>query len=397
MASTIKCTNCSKDIEITEAIRQELEDKILAENDQKHAEEIKKLKEDQDKFLEKQKEILKKEKEELEQRLRLETIEKVRKEYNTKIENTKIETAEMEKQNKELQEQLKTLLRDLRDTKTSKDKLEIEYQKKLLKEEDKIRNTARKEVEEEISLKVAEKNKKLQDAEKQIQVLQRKLTQGSQQIQGEVQEIHLEELLQQNFPIDKVQEVPKGIKGADIIQTVCTTSGSTCGVILWESKNTKNWSDQWILKLKEDTRSLKADIPIIVSKVLPDGIDGFGRIDNVWVTNIASAIPLTHALRGQLTKVHLVKNANKGKLEKSEIVYNYLISNEFKQRIEIWVEYFRDRRVELEKEKIYFLKKWEKEEKEIFKVMENTAGIYGDLQGLIGNALPKVAHLELPE
>lgn len=336
-------------------------------------------------------------KEKISKEAREEAIIKVRKAYDAKIESTKEDVIEQAKQNKELQEQIKELLKQLRETRGEKDKLEIEYQKKLMAEEGKIKQETRKEVEDELSLKIAQQNKQMADLQKQLKEAERKAQQGSQQLQGEVLELELEEILRKEFMYDIIKEVPKGIKGADVIQTVRTNTGIVCGTIVWESKNTRNWTKGWITKLKEDQRLLKAELAVLVSKVLPETIKTFGVKEGIWVSDFNSAISLAHALRQQLIKVQSINQANKGRSEKADVVYNYLISNEFRQRIEVWVEYFRNRRDELEKERTYYMKKWEKEEKSILKVVENTAGIYGDLQGLIGNALPKIQNLELPE
>ena len=275
--------------------------------------------------------------------------------------------------------------------------MKIKYEKALLEEQEKIKQSAKKEAQEELNLEMAEKDKTLADLRKQLQEAQRKAQQGSQQLQGEVQELALQEQLQQTFVYDEISEVPKGINGADVLQTVKTNFGVACGMIVWESKNTKAWSQQWITKLKEDTRTLKADISVLVSAVLPEGVESFGLVDGVWVCDMKSAIPLAFALREKIIAVRNVQEANKGKATKAEVVYNYLISNEFKQRIEVWIEYFKERKEEMEAEKRYYMKKWAKEDKNITKVFQNTAGMYGDLQGLIGNSLPKVQYLELPE
>lgn len=397
MSTTIKCSNCDHEIEITAAIRKELEEKILHDANAKHTEEVERLKKEAQAELKAKEQEVEAAKEKMLLEARKEAIDKVRKEYDAKIEATKEESKEREKQNYELQEQIKELFKELREARDAKGKLEIEFQKKLLEEEERIKVRAKKETEEEVQLKIAEKEKKLQDAIKANEELRRKLEQGSQQLQGEVQELQLEETLRAAFPFDDIQEVGKGVRGADVIQVVKTNTGIVCGSIVWESKNTKNWTAGWIPKLKEDQRALKAEVAVIVSKVLPEGITSFGLEDGVWVSDLSSVLGLAHALRQQLMMVHRAQVANMDKASKAEVVYNYLISNEFKQRIEVWVEYFQNRTEELQKEKLYFTKKWEKEEKSIMKILQNTAGIYGDLQGLIGNALPKVQYLELPE
>jgi hypothetical protein len=212
-----------------------------------------------------------------------------------------------------------------------------------------------------------------------------------------VQELKLEELLKAEFPFDEISEVPKGKGGADAIQTVHTQTGVLCGRIVWESKRAQRWDQKWIQKLIENQRTVKADIAVLVSSLLPQNIICFGMVEGVFVTDLNSAMSVAYLLRQQLMKVHSAQVANSNKTTKAEVVYNYLISNEFKQRIEVWVEYFRERQEKINKERVYFTKKWQEEEKSIQKIITNTSGIYGDLQGLIGNALPKVSYLELPE
>lgn len=397
MATTIKCDKCGNVIEITDAIRKELEVKILHETQVKHDAEIKTLKEKQNQLEEQKQREIEQARQEISASAKKEAIEKVRKEYDTKINSTKEESEEREKQNLELQKQVSDLIKQLRESKDTEGKLKIQFEKQLLEEQDKIKQGAKKEAEEELNLRIAQKDKQLSDLQKQLQEAQRKAQQGSQQLQGEVQELALEELLKQSFIYDEITGVPKGINGADVLQSVKTNFGILCGMIVWESKNTKSWSHQWITKLKEDARTLKADISVLVTSVLPEGVNSFAQIDGVWVCDMNSAIPLAFALRERIITVRNTQEANKGKATKAEIVYNYLISNEFKQRIEVWIEYFKSRKDELEIEKRYFMKKWEKEDKNIMRVLQNTAGMYGDLQGLIGTALPKVQYLELPD
>lgn len=329
--------------------------------------------------------------------VRQEAESKIRKELETRITSTQEEALAREKQNKELQDQSLEMVKQIRALKDEKDKMGLEYEKKLLEDQDKIKQTAKREAQEELDLKIAEKDKKLQDAEKQILELQRKIQQGSQQLQGEVQELKLEEQLKAEFPFDEISEVPKGKGGADTIQVVRTQSGVVCGTIVWESKRAQRWDQKWVQKLIEDQRAIKGDLAVLVSNVFPESVKGFGMVETIFVTDLPSAISVAYLLRQQLMRVHSAQIANSDKTTKAEIVYNYLISNEFKQRIEVWVEYFRERQEKINKERVYFTKKWQEEEKSIHKVIATTSGIYGDLQGLIGNALPKVGYLELPD
>lgn len=379
MANTIRCTHCGKEVEVTEALSHELEEKILAETESKHKAEIEKITK------------------EISEKSREDAIKKVRAQYDAKIESTKLDAEETAKQNKKLQDELSQLMKDLRESKNAESKLKIEFEKKILAEQDRIKAEAIKEAQEELHIEILTKNKKLDDAQKQIDELKRKLQQGSQQTQGEVLEIEFESTLSKEFPDDIISEVPKGVRGADIIQFVRTKSGIDCGQIVWEIKNTKTWTKSWLTKLKQDQRILKAEIGIIVTSAMPEDIDNFGFKKGIWVTNKKSAFSLVHALRQQLLKVQQVKSASSGKQSNAEAVYDYLASNEFRQRIETLVEYFDARRAEIGKERNYFLKKWEQEETNIYKAMSGAIGVYADLQGITGSALPKINNLELPE
>jgi hypothetical protein len=229
---------------------------------------------------------------------------------------------------------------------------------------------------------------------KQIEDLKRRAEQGSQQSQGEVQELELEKEISQLFPVDNVKPVPKGLKGADVIQEVLTNSGNLCGIIIWESKRTKNWSDGWIAKLKNDQRTVKADIAVIVTQVLPKDIRNFGFVDGVWVTNYISLQGLVIALRQKLTELAYTKALVMSKDKKADILFQYLTGPEFRQRVEAIIEAFSDMKTELDKEKRLYERSWAKREKHLQSVLLNTAGMYGDLQGMIGSSMQTIPALE---
>lgn len=397
MSATINCNKCGNLIEVSEALSKELETRILKDLEGKHEKEIANLIEKQKLTEQQNLREIENVKAQIDESLKKEAYEKVRREYDAKYISAKEEADERGKQNKELLDQVSNLMKQLRESKDAEGKFKLHYEKQLLEEQERIKLDAKKSADDESRLVIAQKDKQLTDLSERLKEAQRKAEQGSQQLQGEVQETMLEDQLRSTFIYDEIAEVPKGINGADVIQKVNSNFGITSGSIVWESKNTKAWSQQWISKLKEDTRALKADISVIVTSVLPEGVESFGQVDGIWVCDFKSAIPLAYALRERLIAVHNIKEANQGKSTKAEVVYNYLISNDFKQRIEVWVEYFNSRKEELETEKRYFMKKWEKEDKNIMRVIQNTAGMYGDLQGFIGNALPKVHSFELPE
>jgi hypothetical protein len=272
-------------------------------------------------------------------------------------------------------------------------RLELETARKLDEERRKIEDQAARQVEERYRLKDAEKDKKLQDALVVNEELRRKLQQGSEQTQGEVLELELEEQLRTTFPFDHIEAVPKGMNGADLIHRVHNRNGHCCGTIVWESKRTKAWSDGWIQKLKDDLRLAKGDLAVIASEALPKDITNFTQLKGIWVTSRECALNLAAALRSQLIELSVVKAAAIGKNEKMEILYKYLSGSEFKQRIEAIVEAFIGMQEDLNEERRTAERRWSKREKQIQRVICNTSGMYGDLQGLIGSSLHNIPAL----
>ena len=287
------------------------------------------------------------------------------------------------------------LRKDKQKLKDEKDAFELEKNRQLDEERKKIEEEASKKATEAQQAKIDQMAKQISDATKANEELKRKLEQGSQQTQGEVQEIKLEELLRAEFIHDDISPVPKGVTGADVIQTVKTKTGIECGKIIWESKKTKAWTEGWVKKLKEDQRSVKADIAVIVTSTLPDGAESISFRDGVWVCDINLATSIATLLRQSLESVSREKAMSVGKNEKMEILYTYIGSTEFRQKIEAIVETFSSMKSSLDKERIYFEKSWSEKEKQIQKVIKNTVGIYGDLSGVV--QLQKIESLELPE
>jgi hypothetical protein len=273
--------------------------------------------------------------------------------------------------------------------------MELEFIKRIQEEKRQLAEKITRESDESHKLKDAEKDKQLGDMKMQIEELKRKAEQGSQKTQGEVLEIELEKLLRQEFQFDAFEPVASGVKGGDILQTVKTQGGRDCGKILWETKRTKNWSDAWIQKLKDDQRDSKADVAVIVSEILPKGFHHFRQIDTVWVADIPSAISLAIALRTVLIQVARTKDVQTGKEEKMEIVYNYLTGPEFRNRVQAIMESFISLKRDLDSEKRAMENIWAKREKQIDRVVTNIAGMRGDLEGIAGPALPSIKLLEL--
>lgn len=288
------------------------------------------------------------------------------------------------------------LIRKQRELDDAKRELELTIEKRTQEKLGAVREKAQKEAEEELKLKVMEKEQTIASMQKQIEELKRKAEQGSQQMQGEVQELALEELLSTNFPRDIFEPVPKGEHGGDILHRVLNPFGQMCGTILWESKRTKNWSDSWLGKLREDQRAAKAEIAVIVSQALPKGMETFELIDGVWVTHPRAAIPVAMTLRNTLLEVASARQATEGQQTKMEMVYQYLTGPHFRQRIQAIVEAFSSMQEDLDKEKRAITKQWAKREEQIHRVMQATVGMYGDLQGIAGKTLQEIEGLGFP-
>lgn len=332
------------------------------------------------------------------------------------------EQARLEKEAKkaaeaELSEQMGELRKQLREkdkqvAEVGKQRAELQKLQRQLEAREKdieteiSRRTQRavKKAEEEVAARIEEEyiererelEKKLSDAKRQAADLKRKLEQSSQQAQGEVAELALEKALKKAFPEDEIEPIAKGKTGADLLQKVYSSGGLYCGAIIWESKNTRNWSKAWLGKLRTDQRRAKAEIAVLVSVAMPKEISRFGQIDGVWLTESSLALGLAMALRTNLIQVAVLKQSSKGKHEKMELLYEYLSGTEFKHRVEAVVEAFRSMQDDLEKERQTMEKQWAKREKQLQLVIQNISGMYGDMQAIAGQSLPRIRRLELP-
>jgi hypothetical protein len=277
-----------------------------------------------------------------------------------------------------------------------KEQFELEKQRAIDAERAKIRESAQKDADEQARLKIAEKDKTITDLQAKLQDALRKAEQGSQQLQGEIQELELEALLRERFPRDTIEPVPKGQFGGDVLHRVFSPSGQQCGTILWESKRTKNWSDGWLAKLREDMRASGAEVAIVATHVLPKDTETFNLIDGVWVTSFKCAIPVAVALRHTLIEIAATRTAGEGQQTKMEMVYQYLTGPRFRHRVQAIVEKFSDMQDDLDKERKTMTRLWAKREEQIRGVLETTAGMYGDLQGIAGKSLQEIEGLSLP-
>ncbi len=402
--STITCPNCKHEFPIESALSQKFEEeikgrylkrfnedqkKIEAEKAQlaKDAELLKTQAENQDKILADKLRIEK-------SRLEQEAIKKAASEAALQMEMLNKELTEKSQKLKESQAKELELLQKEKQIKEKEEAFELEYQKRLINDQKQIEDRVKKMEGERSDLKIKELEKKLADQVELAETMRRKAEQGSMQLQGEVLELALEELLRATFPFDTIEEVAKGIKGADCIQYVKNNIGDVCGRIIYESKRTKAFTNEWIEKLKKDMRAQQADIAVIVTEVLPKDMEHFGFKDGVWICRFADVKPLSFLLRDSLLKVHTAMISQENKGDKMQLLYNYLTANEFRQNIEAVVEGFLALKDGITREKIQMEKIWKEREKQLDKVLLNTTQFYGSIKGIAGNAVGDLKMLE---
>jgi hypothetical protein len=330
------------------------------------------------------------------------------------LETAKVKAAEQARQ--EIEEEAATLkeelaLRDEKIAEFRKVELELRQQKRAIEDKeaeldlelekriDAARESIETKVNESFSLREAELRKKITDAQKSNEDLKRKLEQGSQQLQGEVLELEVEQLLEQAYPTDAIEPVKKGVRGADVIQGVCLRSGTLCGKIVWETKRAENWSNKWITKLKEDQQLVGGDIAVLVSTVLPAGVTGSIQMyEGVWLVKPEHVKGLSEALRTVLIESQRQKTISAGKGEQMEALFDYICSNQFAQRIRSVVEGYEEMRSDLDKEKNAMQRIWKKREGQITRITSQVMNVCGELQGLSAASLTHfegMAELEL--
>jgi hypothetical protein len=367
---SISCPSCGKKIPLTRALRAEIEASVRDEYTRQLDEEVERARKEAAKAAEK----------------------KAAQELNALKEEIKTQAKDLEHAR---QVELAMRKRE-RELERKREELELTVERKLADERATIVTETQTRLAEQHRLKDAEKERQLTDMRRQIEDLKRKAEQGSQQTQGEAGETELEATLRATFPFDDVTPVAQGVRGADIHQIVVDGRGSRCGAILWECKNARNWSDGWIAKLKEDQRTMRADVAVLVTASLPRGCTRFVVVDGVLVTDFACAAPLAAIVRTNLLQLAQTRSAAVNKGEKLELLYRYLSGVEFRQRVEAIVEAFERMREDLEQERRAAERQWAKRTKQIEAVTFNISGMYGDLQGLVP-ALPSISRLELRE
>jgi hypothetical protein len=422
----IDCPHCHKSFKLNETLaaplveetrrkfQQEFEEKEEALEERRTAfVEEQKAAEKARKEVEKERAVLAKQREQIDEQvaeqvreqravIEREVVKKTKAKFEEALAERELEKAELEESLKEKE----TKLAEAR-------KAEVDFRKRQRELDDKLkaadvdvekrvsealapeREKAKKAAEEQQRLKMAEKDKIIEDQKLKLAEAQRKLEQGSPQLQGEVQELDLERRLREAFPRDTIDPVPKGVHGGDVLHRVLATQGNCCGTILWESKRTKNWQGDWCDKLKQNQRASKADLAVIVTQTMPQGLDSFAEVEGVWVTTPMLAMSLGAALRLCIVECFMVRRAADGQHDKMAILYQYMTGPEFRRRIEALKDAFVTMQDELTTERRVITKQWEKRQKQIDRVMVSTVGMYGDLQAIAGTTLQEIEGLSL--
>ena len=403
---TIRCPKCGTKIELTEALTGQIEDAIKAKYEEESLTKEKEIQAKLKDIQRQQKDLAAKQQtidDQVAEKLKAERkgiAELERKKIIAEqAEQTKALQEELEEKNKKISEANKKeleLLKKQRQLEEQSEQLELDVERKLSGERKKISEEAGKKAAEENMLKMREKDDQLAAMKKQIDELKRKSEVGSQEAQGEALEGALQEVLQQTFPYDQFEEIKKGARGADVLQKVFN-NGKECGVILWESKNTKDFQKGWIEKLKKDQQDKKADIAVIMTMTLPKEIDNFDRCEDVWITDYKSATGLATALRQTLVSVTRERGRIKHQDGMKDVIYDYVTGKDFSMRVRQIAAAYIEMQKDIETEKRSMNRIWTKREKQITLVLENLSGMRGEIEGIVGGQklLPEVDNLSL--
>jgi hypothetical protein len=405
MSGLITCPHCANEFQIDQVISAQLTAELRQEFEKEFSQKAQNLAKEREKLAELQKQLeiakqdidaqvqqaITKERAALLNKARVEAQQAVAIDLQDREEQLKV-TLEQFKALKKQELELHKKNRELVEQAENQELERIRWQEQ---ERATLREAALKHAEEQSQLKRAEDKLLIESMRKQIEDLQRKAEQGSQQLQGEAQEIVLQDLLLSLFPGDIIEEVGKGVRGGDVIQRVIDFNGRECGAILWESKRTKNWSEQWLSKAIDDQQNAKAVCACIVSSVIPSSVQHFGELNGVWVASWSCARSIAVVLRRVLIEAARARTISAGQESKKEQVYNYLSGAEFRNRIRGLMEPFIDMQADLEAEKRAYNKHWNKRQKQLDRALASTTGLYGDLQGIIGSELKEIEGMDL--
>ncbi len=407
MNEKITCPNCGHQFDVEEALAGKLEAQFKADFEKKIADQALRFQKERER-LEKEKESLELQKEKQEEILKARLLKEIEQEtlkirrraqehYEEKLNALQQENEKRKAENKALKEMEVSLMRRESELREKQEAVKLDVEREMLLRQKEIEEKARAKERESFELEKLKLLKQIDDNKKLAEEMKRKAEQGSMQLQGEVQELALEELLTRNYPFDQISEVPKGMRGADCIQTVVNISQQTCGTIVYESKRTKNFANDWIDKLKQDQVVCKADISVLVTETMPSDMERFGERNGVWICGFHEVKSLSFVLRQMLIRTQAVKLSQENKGDKMELLYHYLTSNEFVQNIRRIVENYDSMIDQLNSEKKAMYKIWASREKQIWVVQENISSLFGSIKGIAGKELETYHLLELPD
>ncbi|MGB4843017.1 MAG: DUF2130 domain-containing protein [Ferruginibacter sp.] len=375
MGTEIKCPNCGHQFELNESLKSEVEKELRGK-----MQDWQKKKEEE---FEKQKTLLV-----------TEALKKAGDDTAAKLKSLEEEAKLKSQQLHDLQKKELDLLRDKNALEEKQKNMEVEIEKRFLEKRKEIEDSAVKREQELFDLKTKEYKLQMEQQQKLIEELKRKSEQGSMQLQGESQEILLEEILKENFPFDIIEEVGKGVEGADCMQIIRNSAGTVCGKIIYESKRTKAWSNAWVDKLKNDKRTKAADAAILVTQTFPKDMDRFGEKDGIWLCNFAEVNSVAHLLRNGIIKIYDIQKSQEGKGDKMQMLYDYLTGIEFRGQVEAITEGFIAMKQGIAKERIQMEKIWKEREKQLEKVLISTSGMYGSVKGIAGASIGDIPLLD---
>ena len=395
----VTCPQCSNQFEPIEAQSQFINgevDRILNEGKQLLAKQQKELKVKEDALKKSAQDINEKVESELKTRLaelEKKTLVEAARKVEVKFKDLQNQINEKELALKDSNEEQLKLTKLVREANERQKQLDLEVEQKVLEKVEVVEGEAMKRADEHYKLKIAEKEKKIKDIESQLEAARRTAEQGSQQSQGEVVEIDFENQLKAQFPLDKFEPVPKGVDGADLIQTVHNASARKCGTLIWEFKNTKNFSAEWIAKLKRDQQRINADAAILVTRTLPKDAQDAELIDGVLVVSYDLAVSMAKVIRKSLEDISFALVTTQGQDEKMKLIYNYLTGSQFRLKVKAIVAAFTQMKSDLDGEKRAFKRMWASREKLLEHVIDSATSMYGDIEGIAGTAAPHIEGL----
>lgn len=376
----ITCPHCNMKFPLSKAMKHEIEEQVKSD----HQKRLEELQAEHNQQLEN----VKKE-------VANQAALKAKNEASVEIEDLKNQLKELLTKSEEFNQKELNFLKREREIAEKDKQIELDKQRFINSKTEELQTSIRESIETELKGKLSEKDLQIERLKKLAEDFKKKAEQGSMETQGESFEQELEKTLRECFPIDEFEPVPKGKRGADIIHKVKTDNLKYCGTIIWEAKNAANWSDAWVSKLKDDQRQTGGEtVGIIISKVLPKSINRFGFQDGIWISDYLSAVGLATAIRTKFQELHQTKAAITGRSSIKDMIYDYITGADFRARIEATGEALRDLKSDIDRERAAMEKNWAKREKQLFRIVQNMSGVYGDMSGL-GATLQKVQTLEL--